>query len=142
MAEGAAPSRAAEPKDLTGAGRVLIVEDEDPVRNFVVATLTDCGYEVSEAADAEEALELLEEDMDYDLVISDVMMPDMDGPSMVKQARETLGLQSKIIFMSAYAEAAVREQLDLIEEAGYIQKPFTLQGIAATVKDTLYPATD
>ncbi|MAW81546.1 MAG: hypothetical protein CMI63_15015 [Parvularcula sp.] len=140
--EDASPSRAAEPKDLTGAGRVLIVEDEDPVRNFVVATLTDCGYEVSEAADAEEALELLEEDMDYDLVISDVMMPDMDGPSMVKQARETLGLQSKIIFMSAYAEAAVREQLDLIEEAGYIQKPFTLQGIAATVKDTLYPATD
>ncbi|WP_428407296.1 ATP-binding protein [Hyphococcus sp.] len=139
--EAAAP-KVREAQDLTGAGRVLIVEDEDPVRNFVVATLTDCGYEVSEAADAEEALELLEEDMDYDLVISDVMMPDMDGPSMVKQARETLGLQSKIIFMSAYAEAAVRDQLDLIEGAGYIQKPFTLQGIASTVKQTLYPSTD
>ncbi|MFC2951277.1 ATP-binding protein [Marinicaulis aureus] len=135
-------TRAREPQDLTGAGRVLIVEDEDPVRNFVVATLTDCGYEVSEAADAEEALELLEEDMDFDLVVSDVMMPDIDGPTMVKQARETLGLQSKIIFMSAYAEAAVRDQLDLIEGAGYIQKPFTLQGIASTVKDTLYPPAE
>ncbi|WP_375201760.1 response regulator [Hyphococcus sp.] len=138
----AAPAPAREPQDLTGAGRVLIVEDEDPVRNFVVATLTDCGYEVSEAADAEEALEILEEDLDFDLVVSDVMMPDIDGPTMVKQARETLGLQSKIIFMSAYAEAAVREQLDLIDGAGYIQKPFTLQGIASTVKDTLYPPTE
>ncbi len=139
----AAPSpRPAEPQDLTGAGRVLIVEDEDPVRNFVVATLTDCGYEVAEAADAEEALELLEEDMDFDLVISDVMMPDIDGPSMVKQARETLGLKSKVIFMSAYAEAAVRDQLDLIDGAGYIQKPFTLQGIAAEVKQALYPSAE
>lgn len=149
VAEPAAPTerpvvaaRRAEPQDLTGAGRVLIVEDEDPVRNFVVATLTDCGYEVSEAADAEEALEMLEEDMDFDLIISDVMMPDQDGPTMIKQARETLGLQSKVIFMSAYAEAAVREQLDLIEGAGYIQKPFTLQGIAAQVKEALYPPTD
>lgn len=131
-----------EPQDLTGAGRVLIVEDEDPVRNFVVATLSDCGYEVSEAADAEEALEMLEEDMDYDLIISDVMMPDIDGPSMVKQARETLGLQSKVMFMSAYAEAAVREQLDLIDGAGYIQKPFTLKGIASQVKETLYSPAD
>lgn len=136
-----APARR-EPQDLTGAGRVLIVEDEDPVRNFVVATLGDCGYEVSEAADAEEALEMLEEDMDYDLIISDVMMPDIDGPTMVKQARETLGLQSKVIFMSAYAEAAVREQLDLIDGAGYIQKPFTLKGIASQVKETLYPSTE
>ncbi len=141
-AAGASPARPAEPKDLTGAGRVLIVEDEDPVRNFVVATLSDCGYEVSEAADAEEALEMLEEDMDFDLVISDVMMPDIDGPTMIKQARETLGLQSKVIFMSAYAEAAVQEQLDLIDGAGYIQKPFTLQGIASQVKDTLYPPTN
>ncbi|PQA88171.1 response regulator [Hyphococcus luteus] len=141
-AEEARPTRPAEPQDLTGAGRVLIVEDEDPVRNFVVATLTDCGYEVAEAADAEEALELLEEDMDFDLVISDVMMPDIDGPSMVKQAREELGLKSKVIFMSAYAEAAVRDQLDLIDGAGYIQKPFTLQGIAAEVKQALYSSAE
>ena len=140
----AAPAavRRAEPSDLTGAGRILVVEDEDPVRNFVVATLSDCGYEVSEAADGEEALELLEEDLDFDLVISDVMMPDLDGPSMIKKARETLGLQSKVVFMSAYAEAAVREQLDVIEGAGYIQKPFTLKGIAVQVKQTLYPPAD
>ncbi len=130
-------SAAAEPQDLTGAGRILIVEDEDPVRAFVVAVLTDCGYEVTEAADGEEALEILEEDAAYDLVLSDVMMPDLDGPSLVHKARETLGLSAKIIFMSAYAETAVRDQLDLIEGADYIQKPFTLKSVAAQVKKTL-----
>ncbi|WDI32798.1 ATP-binding protein [Hyphococcus flavus] len=133
-----APARR-EPQDLTGAGRILVVEDEDPVRAFVVATLTDCGYEVTQAEDGEDALDILEEDTDFDLVISDVMMPDLDGPSMIAQARKELDLGSKVIFMSAYAEAAVRDQLDIIDGAGYIQKPFTLQGIAVAVKDTLFP---
>ena len=132
-----------EPRDLTGAGRILVVEDEDPVRNFVVVTLSDCGYEVTEAADAEEALEIIEEDKaGFDLVISDVMMPDLDGPSMVDKARKELALNAKVMFMSAYAEAAVRDQLDIIEGAGYIQKPFTLKSIATLVKQMLYPAAD
>ena len=132
-----------EPRDLTGAGRILVVEDEDPVRNFVVVTLADCGYEVTEAADGEEALEIIEKDkVGFDLIISDVMMPDLDGPSMVDRARRELALQAKVMFMSAYAEAAVREQLDIIEGAGYIQKPFTLKAIATLVKQMLYPPTD
>ena len=131
-----------EPQDLTGAGRILIVEDEDSVRTFVVATLTDCGYEVSEAEDGEEALEVLEEEGEFELVISDVMMPIMDGPSMVIKAREELALNAKVIFMSAYAETAVRDQLEGIQGAGYIQKPFTLKAIATQVKQTLYPPTE
>ncbi len=132
-----------EPRDLTGAGRILVVEDEDPVRNFVVVTLSDCGYEVTEAADGEEALEIIEEDESgFDLIISDVMMPILDGPSLIEKARSELELKAKVIFMSAYAEAAVREQLDIIEGAGYIQKPFTLKAIATQVKQTLYPSAD
>ena len=120
-----------------------MVEDEDPVRNFVVVTLADCGYEVTEAEDGEEALEIIEADeAGFDLVISDVMMPILDGPSLIAQARSELSLESKVIFMSAYAEAAVREQLDVIDGAGYIQKPFTLKAIATQVKQTLYPSTD
>ena len=136
-------SKAPEPADLTGAGRILVVEDEDPVRNFVIATLTDCGYEVEEAEDGDHAIEIFEEDgADFDLVISDVMMPGLDGPSMVAKAREQFGLKAKVIFMSAYAEAAVREQLDIIEGAGYIQKPFTLKSIAGQVKHILYGSDD
>ncbi len=141
-AQAGAPAARSKPQDLTGAGRILVVEDEDPVRAFVVATLTDCGYEVAEAEDGEDALDVLEEDGEFDLVISDVMMPDLDGPSMIARARDEIGLKAKVIFMSAYAEAAVRDQLDIIDGAGYIQKPFTLQGIAETVKTTLFPGDE
>lgn len=132
-----------EPADLTGAGRILIVEDEDSVRTFVNATLDDCGYEVTTAEDGEEALELLEEEgADFDLVLSDVMMNIVDGPTFIARAREEFGLKAKVIFMSAYAEAAVRDQLDAIDGAGYIQKPFTVKGLAGLVKTTLYPPKD
>jgi two-component system, cell cycle sensor histidine kinase and response regulator CckA len=131
-----------EPQDLTGAGRILIVEDEDSVRTFVVATLTDCGYEVTEAEDGEDALDIIEEEGEFDLVISDVMMPILDGPSMITRARDELGLKAKVIFMSAYAETAMRDQLDAIDGAGYIQKPFTLRAVASQVKQALYPLAD
>lgn len=137
-----APARA-EPADLTGAGRILVVEDEDSVRNFVLATLGDCGYEITEAEDGEDALDVLEEEgADFDLIVSDVMMNIMDGPTFVAEAREKYALKAKVIFMSAYAEAAVRDQLDAIDGAGYIQKPFTVKGLAGLVKQTLYPPAD
>ncbi|MBY0422948.1 MAG: response regulator, partial [Parvularculaceae bacterium] len=128
-------------RDLTGAGRILVVEDEDAVRTFVVNVLEDCGYEVTAAADGEEALERLAEEKDgYDLVVSDVMMPIIDGPSFVARARKEGLLTAKVIFMSAYAEASAREQLKEAPDAGYIQKPFTLKGLAGKVKDALSPA--
>jgi len=128
----------AGPVDLTGAGRILVVEDEDAVRNFVVAALEDCGYEVTSVGDGEEALETLEDDKaGFDLIITDVMMPVVDGPTLVKRARVEQALSSRVIFMSAYAENSVREQLDALDGDGYIQKPFTLKGLAAKVKETL-----
>ncbi len=123
--------------DLTGAGRILVVEDEDAVRNFVVTALEDCGYEVTTAADAEEALGLLAGDKGFDLVVSDVMMPDIDGPTMIAKARSEHGLSAKVLFMSAYAETAIRDQIDSLDAVAYIQKPFTLKGLAAKVKETM-----
>ncbi|MEM8773254.1 MAG: ATP-binding protein [Pseudomonadota bacterium] len=136
-------ARSKEPTDLTGAGRILVVEDEDSVRTFVIATLGDCGYEITAAEDGEEALEILEEQgADFDVVLSDVMMSVVDGPTFVSRAREEFGLKAKVIFMSAYAEAAVQDQLSAIEDAGYIQKPFTLKGLAGLVKNTLNPPAE
>ncbi|HXI86074.1 MAG TPA: ATP-binding protein, partial [Parvularculaceae bacterium] len=133
-----APAAQPSPADLTGAGRILVVEDEDAVRGFVVAALEDCGYEVTATGDGEEALEALGDDEGgFDLVISDVMMPEVDGPTLITRARAERGLKAKVIFMSAYAETAVREQLDRVEDAQYIQKPFSLKGLAAKVKTTL-----
>lgn len=137
-----APTGTREPQDLTGAGRILVIEDEDPVRTFVVSILEDCGYQVMQTSNGEEALEIMQENPDFDLVLSDVMMPDLDGPSVIVRARREYGLNAKIIFMSGYAETAVRDQLGIIRDAKYVQKPFTLKSIATMVKKTLGESAD
>ena len=126
-----------ENADLTGRGRILIVEDEDGARGIIVRALQMCGYEIVEACDGDEALEIIEEtDEPFDLILSDIMMPEMDGPTLVQTASERIK-DAKVIFMSGYAEGAMREKLDQIKGAGYLQKPFTLKTVAAKVKEAL-----
>lgn len=133
-AEEAVPAPAG---DYSGSGRILVVEDEDPVRAFVVATLERSGYEVTHAEDGVAALEILSGDRDFDLIVSDVMMPEIDGPSFVAKARADLGVTAPVIFMSGYAEASVRQQMDQIEGVRYIQKPFPMATLGARVKEAL-----
>lgn len=132
------PTPAPSPStDYSGSGRILVVEDEDPVRAFVVATLERSGYEVTAAEDGVAALSILQNDRDFDLIVSDVMMPEVDGPSLIARARSELGITSSVIFMSGYAEAAVREQMDQIDHVRYIQKPFPMAELGARVKEAL-----
>ncbi|WP_306253130.1 ATP-binding protein [Parvularcula sp. IMCC14364] len=129
--------KSSEPADLTGKGRILIVEDEDGVRAVIVRTLQMCGYEIVEASDGDEALEIIEDDDGaFDLVLTDIMMPEMDGPTLIQEAGDKLG-KAKIIFMSGYAETAMRDKLGAIEGAGYLQKPFSIKVVAAKVKEAL-----
>jgi two-component system cell cycle sensor histidine kinase/response regulator CckA len=131
------------PVDLTGVGRILVVEDEEAVRTFVVRALEDCGYEVTTVENAEEGLELIGEDpKGFDLVVSDVMMPDIDGPTLISRARSEHGLSARVLFMSAYAETTVRDQIDSLDDVAYIQKPFTLKGLAAKVKQAIRVGED
>lgn len=133
-----APAPAPAPSgDYSGTGRILVVEDEDPVRAFVVATLERSGYEVTPAEDGVAALEILKDDQDFDLIVTDVMMPEIDGPSLIQKARTEFGVGSSVIFMSGYAEAAVRDQMDQIGGVAYIQKPFPMAELGARVKDAL-----
>lgn len=124
--------------DLTGKGRILIVEDEDSVRSIVVRALGMCGYEIVEACDGDEALEIIEsgDEEPFDVILSDIMMPEMDGPTLIQEAGDQIG-DAKVIFMSGYAETAMRDKLEQIEGAGYLQKPFTLKKVAAVVKDAM-----
>lgn len=123
--------------DLTGAGRVLLVEDEDAVRSFAIEALKRQGYEVLQASSGAEALELMREvDRPVDIVVSDVIMPEMDGPSMYKELSETNpGL--KIIFMSGYPDDAFKNSLDPDATFAFLQKPFSLAQLAAKVKEEL-----
>jgi two-component system cell cycle sensor histidine kinase/response regulator CckA len=134
------PQRAKKPeptRDLTGTGRVLLVEDEDVVRSFAVRALSRQGYEVLEAGTGAEALELMErENYRVDLVVSDVIMPEMDGPTLLKELRKT-NPALKFIFVSGYPDDAFKKSLGDDEEYAFLPKPFTLPQLAAKVKEQL-----
>ncbi|HVM84456.1 MAG TPA: ATP-binding protein, partial [Candidatus Binatia bacterium] len=112
-----------ERRDLTGIGTVLLVEDEDAVRLFSARALRNKGYKVLEARSGEAALEIVSEHMnEIDLVISDVVMPRMDGPTLIKELRGRRP-DIRVIFISGYAEDAFRKRVDAGEEAHFLMKP-------------------
>ena len=135
IAEPEAPVRS---QDLTGKETILLVEDEEAVRGFAVRSLKAKGYEVIEASCAEEALELMEQrGAPVDLVVSDVVMPGMDGPAMAGKIREIWG-PHKVILMSGYAEDSIRQNLETEAEIEFMPKPFSLKELAKRVKDALH----
>jgi two-component system cell cycle sensor histidine kinase/response regulator CckA len=125
------------PRDLTGSGRVLLVEDEDVVRNFAARALSRQGYEVLEAGTGVEALEVVAREKGrIDIVVSDVIMPEMDGPTLLKELRKTIP-DLKFIFVSGYPDDAFKKSLDENEAYAFLPKPFTLPQLAAKVKEQL-----
>jgi len=136
-AEIKAERRIEKPKDLTGRGTVLLVEDEDAVRSFAARALGQRGYQVLEAATGSEALDVFESHQgDVDLVVSDVVMPEMDGPTLMEKLRRDRP-DLKIIFISGYAEDSFRKHLAENEDFMFLQKPFDLKELAAAVKAAL-----
>ncbi len=135
--EPAPPLKAVTPADLTGQGTILLVEDEEAVRAFAARALRSRGYDVLEAATGVEALDVMKEKGDsVVLVVSDVVMPEMEGPDLLHELRKTYP-DLKVIFISGYAEDAFRKKLDGNEEFGFLPKPFSLKQLAATVKTHL-----
>jgi two-component system, cell cycle sensor histidine kinase and response regulator CckA len=137
----AAPAPVAPPKpaarDLSGAGRILFVEDEDAVRGVAARLLRARGYEVIEAADGEEALDLAEAHAgDIDLLISDVIMPGLDGPTLLKKARPHLGA-IPVMFISGYAEAEFSDLLEGETGVTFLPKPIDIKVLAERVKQQL-----
>ncbi|ODN68694.1 cell cycle histidine kinase CckA [Methylobrevis pamukkalensis] len=123
--------------DLTGTATILLVEDEEAVRAFAARALVSRGYTVHEASTGAEALEVMEQTGgDIDLVVSDVVMPEMDGPSLLRELRKTRP-DLKIIFVSGYAEDAFKKNLPENEVFNFLPKPFSLKQLATTVKETL-----
>ncbi|HET7804923.1 MAG TPA: response regulator [Pseudolabrys sp.] len=121
--------------DLTGQGTILLVEDEDGLRALNARGLTSRGYTVLEASNGLEAIEAFEKHGHVDLVVSDVVMPEMDGPTLLKELRRR-DQNVKIIFVSGYAEEAFSKNLPS-QEYAFLAKPFTLKQLVAEVKKTL-----
>ncbi len=124
-------------RDLTGTGAILLVEDEDAVRTFGARALRSKGYDVLEANNGDNALEVLNNtDKVIDLVISDVVMPGIDGPTLIRMLREKKP-ELKVIFISGYAEDTYRDELDEENGVHFLPKPFSLKDLATKVKEVL-----
>jgi two-component system cell cycle sensor histidine kinase/response regulator CckA len=122
--------------DLTGHGTILLVEDEEGLRALNARGLASRGYTVLEASNGVEAIEVLDKQGSVDLVVSDVVMPEMDGPTLLKELRRR-DPDVKIIFVSGYAEEAFSKNLSSQEQYAFLAKPFTLKQLVAEVKKTL-----
>lgn len=131
------PTKAAVFQDLSGTATVLLVEDEDSVRMGGVRALQSRGYTVHEAASGVEALEVMEQlGGKVDIVVSDVVMPEMDGPTLLGELRKKYG-DIKFIFVSGYAEEAFAKNLPADSKFGFLPKPFSLKQLATAVKEML-----
>ena len=123
--------------DLTGRGTILLVEDEDAVRSFATRALQSRGYTVLTAETGERALEVVEKHgQTIDLVLSDVVMPEMDGPTLLRELRRR-GIGTKVVFISGYAEDAFEKNLEGQTDFAFLPKPFTLKQLAEAVKEAM-----
>ena len=140
IAAAIAAKEAAKPKaDLTGQGTILLVEDEEGLRSLNARGLRSRGYTVVEASNGIEAIEMFEEHNGaIDLVVSDVVMPEMDGPTLLKEMRAR-NAELKIIFVSGYAEEAFEKSLPENQQFAFLAKPFALSALIEKVKDTMAP---
>jgi two-component system cell cycle sensor histidine kinase/response regulator CckA len=131
---------AAPARDVTGQDTILLVEDEEAVRSFAARALRMRGYNVLEAGGGEEALEIVKSEAHtIHLIITDVVMPSMDGPTMVRHVKQ-LKPDLRVIFMSGYAEEAFRRNDQSSEDIHFLPKPFGLKQLAAKVKEVLSAA--
>ncbi len=134
------PAAETKPRtDLTGQGTILLVEDEEGLRSLNARGLRSRGYSVIEASNGIEAMEALEhQNGAVDLVVSDVVMPEMDGPTLLKTMRGR-NPDLRIIFVSGYAEDAFEKSLPENQQFAFLPKPFTLSQLVAAVKETMTP---
>ena len=121
-----------------GGGSILLVEDEDTVRAVAERALARQGYTVTCASDGEEGLDLVKAGGKFDIVVSDVVMPSMDGPAMAREIRKLVPA-IPVLFMSGYAEEALRRDIDF-PGMYFLAKPFSVQQIGDKVAGVLASA--
>ncbi|MCK0128076.1 response regulator [Erythrobacter sp. F6033] len=139
---GEAPKRREAPapvsSEWSAGGKILLVEDEDMVRAVAERALARAGYEVTACSGGEDGLEAIIDGGEFDLIVSDVVMPGMDGPAMVREIRAKLP-DMPVLFMSGYAEEQLRKDID-IPDMHFIAKPFSVSAISDKVSAVMHAA--
>lgn len=132
-----APEEADAGRDVTGGGTVLLVEDEDAVRLFAARALRSKGYNVIEARTGEAALDILNRGEErFDLLVTDMMMPELDGASLIKEARKRAA-DLPVICISGYTQDAIAQEVFDLPRVSFLPKPFSLKQLAGRVKDAI-----
>jgi DNA-binding NtrC family response regulator len=112
------------------------VEDESAVRRFAASVLRERGYRVSEAADAVQAMAIIQEQPQFDLVITDVIMPKMSGKDLYEQISES-AVKAKVLFISGYTDDALAHHGVLDPQLSFLEKPFSPARLARKVREVL-----
>ena len=116
--------------------RILFVEDEESVRAFAVRALKKKGYNVIDSNSAENALEILEKDKDFDLLLTDMVLPGISGATLTNKVKEMLP-DISVILASGYSEDIARKEVDNTHEFEFITKPYSLGDLTAKVYEVL-----
>jgi CheY-like chemotaxis protein len=130
------PEEPVNPVLPTGTERILLVEDEEIVRHLTMEILELCGYTVIEAADGTEAIKLCEDGCEFDLLVTDVVMPNIGGRELVRRLSEIIP-SLRVIYLSGYTSNSIVHHGVLDEGTNFIQKPFTPEILAQKVRDVL-----
>ncbi|MFZ4071720.1 MAG: ATP-binding protein [Caulobacterales bacterium] len=127
-----------KPVDVSGRGRILFVEDDEDVRSSTVRNLAAFGFEITCAEDGEAALEILRADKKgFNLIISDISMPIMTGPEMVKAAGVELLGGAKVLFLTGYAPESVAKMIADLPMAAVMSKPVGASALAQKMKQMM-----
>lgn len=132
----ARPAEAPAEHDLTGKGVILLVEDEDAVRTFASRALRNKGYRVTEAGNGEGALDVLKTGEPLDVLITDVVMPGMDGATLARLVRMERP-EIRILLISGYSEDVAFDGLSEDPAVRFLPKPFSLKQLAGAVKEMM-----
>ena len=133
----AAPSATLQATAQAASGTILLVEDEQQVRNLTRAMLARQGYRILEAGSTENALDLARDDAQtIDLLLTDIVMPHMSGVDLADEIRK-IRPGIRVLFMSGYTDLAVVHQGILSAEMPFIQKPFTAASLRQKVQELL-----
>ena len=128
--------------DDTGGGNILLVEDEDAVRLFAARALRSKGYRVLEARTGEAAVEIIDEgEQAFDLLVTDMVMPRVDGATLIRHARKVLP-DLPVVCISGYTQDSVAKEVAELPNVHFLPKPFSLKQLATRVKDALKTGGD
>jgi two-component system cell cycle sensor histidine kinase/response regulator CckA len=119
------------------APRVLVVDDEELVRTFAGRVLRDGGYEVVEASDGDEVLQLVEQQRPFDLFVIDLVMPGMSGDELARQLRRREP-DTKVLYFTGYSDRLFQEKSELWENEAFLEKPVTIKGLREAVSLLLF----